>query len=56
MMDAQVFGKALELYGIAEQHLTGKLSGGTYNAVYEFEKGAERFVIRIGEFPAAPPG
>ncbi len=48
-MEAQVFEKALELYGITEQHLIGRLSGGTYNAVYEFEKGDERFVIRIGE-------
>jgi len=48
-MEAQVFQKALELYGITEQHLVDRLSGGTYNAVYVFEKGDERFVIRIGE-------
>ena len=47
MMEAQVYEKALALFGITEQHLIGQLSGGTYNAVYEFEKGTERFVIRI---------
>jgi len=35
-MKEKVFRKALDLYGIAEQHLIGQLSGGTYNAVYEF--------------------
>jgi len=48
-MEVQVFKKALALYGITEQHLIGQLSGGTYNAVYEFEQENERFVIRIGE-------
>jgi Ser/Thr protein kinase RdoA (MazF antagonist) len=48
-MEAKVFEKALGLYGITEKHLIGQLSGCTYNAVYEFEKSADRFVIRIGE-------
>jgi len=48
-MDVKVFEQALSLYGIKEQHLIGQLSGGTYNAVYEFEQADERFVIRIGE-------
>lgn len=48
-MEAQIFEKAFDLFGITEQQLIDKLSGGTYNAVYEFEKGNERFVIRIGE-------
>lgn len=48
-MEAHVFEKALALYGITEQQLIGQLSGGTYNAVYEFAQGDERFVIRIGE-------
>ncbi|KAA3659654.1 MAG: hypothetical protein DWQ04_21695 [Chloroflexi bacterium] len=47
-MEAHVFEKALALYGITEQHLMGRLSGGTYNAVFEFEKEDERFVIRVG--------
>jgi len=48
-MKEKAFKKALDLYGIAEQHLIGQLSGGTYNAVYEFEQDGEQFVIRIGE-------
>jgi Ser/Thr protein kinase RdoA (MazF antagonist) len=48
-MKGKVFKKALDLYGIAEQHLIGQLAGGTYNTVYEFEQDGEQFVIRIGE-------
>jgi len=48
-MEEKVFKKALDFYGITDQHLIGKLSGGMYNAVYEFEQDGERFVIRIGE-------
>lgn len=48
-MKEKIFKKALDTYGIAEQHLIGQLSGGTYNAVYEFEQDGEHFVIRIGE-------
>jgi len=48
-MEAKILKKALDLYGITEQHLIGQLSGGTYNAVYEFERDDNRFVIRIGK-------
>ena len=48
-MEEKVFKHALGLYGITEQHLVGQLSGGTYNAVYEFEQDGEQYVIRIGE-------
>ena len=48
-MKEKVFKKALDLYAIAEEHLNGQLSEGTYNAVYEFEQDGEKFVIRIGE-------
>ncbi len=48
-MEDKVFKQALDFYGITEQQLTGQLSGGTYNAVHEFEQDGEQFVIRIGE-------
>jgi amicoumacin kinase len=48
-MEGKVFKQALDFYGITEQQLTGQLSGGTYNAVHEFEQDGEQFVIRIGD-------
>ena len=48
-MEKKVFKAALDLYGITEQHLVGQLSGGTFNAVHEFEQDGEQYVIRIGE-------
>ena len=49
LMNEKIIKNALDLYGIAEQQLIGKLSGGTYNAVHEFEQKCEIFVIRIGK-------
>jgi Ser/Thr protein kinase RdoA (MazF antagonist) len=49
MMETKILKKALDVYGVTEQDLIGQLSGGTYNAVYEFEQDGNRFVIRIGE-------
>lgn len=49
MLETKIFAPALSLYGITAQNIVGQLSGGTYNAVYEFEKEAERLVMRIGE-------
>ncbi|MFC1743665.1 phosphotransferase enzyme family protein [Candidatus Riflebacteria bacterium] len=48
-MDSDILKKALAFHRISEEHLIQPLSGGTYNAVYEFRKQKKHFVIRIGK-------
>lgn len=47
-MESEILKKALTFHGISEKDIIKPLSGGTYNAVYEFRKNKKHFVIRIG--------
>ena len=47
-MESDILKKAFAFHGISEKHIIKPLSGGTYNAVYEFRKNKQHFVMRIG--------